>query len=219
MINLIFLAPPAAGKGTQSKKLVEKYGYVHISTGDLLRAGRNDGTERAKIIIEAQDSGKLVPDDIVDELLKERLSQSDCKKNGFILDGYPRNSKQFVTLKEIFNELNIDNYLAIYFDISIQEAMERSLGRQNCPICKKDYNKFFKPMMSKIENICDDCQVALVTRSDDNEQTFKVRFETYLDNIKPLINGYTDENKLVKVDANKDSLLVFQDIDKIINEG
>ena len=218
MINLIFLAPPAAGKGTQSKRLVEKYGYVHISTGDLLRAGRNDGTERAKRIIDAQDSGGLVPDDIVDELLKERLQQDDCQK-GFILDGYPRNAKQFDTLKGIFSELNITDYLAIYFDISMQEAMERTLGRQNCPKCKRDYNKFYGPMMPKVEGICDDCNEVLVTRSDDNEETFKVRFQTYLNNIEPLLKGYEAENHLVKVDANRESILVFEDIDKIINEG
>ncbi len=218
MKNIIFLAPPAAGKGTQSKKLVEKYGYAHISTGDLLRAGREDGTERAKIIIEAQDSGGLVPDYIVDELLKERLQKDDCKK-GFILDGYPRNPKQLDTLNNIFEELNITDYLAIYFDISMDTAMERVLGRMFCPNCKKDYNKYYQPLAPKTEGICDNCGTDLATRSDDNEETFKVRFETYLNNIKPLVDSYEKSNRLVKVDANRESFEVFEDIDKLINEG
>ena len=218
MKNIIFLAPPAAGKGTQSKKLVEKYGYVHISTGDLLRAGREDGTERAKIIIESQDSGGLVPDYIVDELLKERLSQDDCK-NGFILDGYPRNPKQLDTLNQIFEELSITDYVAIYFDISMETAKERVLGRVFCPNCKKDYNIFYAPMAPKTEGICDDCQTKLATRSDDNEETFKVRFETYLKNIQPLVDSYEKSNHLVKVDANRESSEVFEDIDKLLNEG
>ena len=218
MKNIIFLAPPAAGKGTQSKRLVEKYGYAHISTGDLLRAGREDGTERAKIIIEAQDSGGLVPDYIVDELLKERLQQDDCKK-GFILDGYPRNPKQLDTLNRIFEELNITDYVAIYFDIAMETAKERVLGRMFCPNCKKDYNKYYLPMAPKTEGICDNCGTALATRSDDNEETFKVRFETYLTNIEPLVSSYEASGHLAKVDANRESPEVFEDVDKIINEG
>ena len=218
MKNIIFLAPPAAGKGTHSKKLVEKYEYVHISTGDLLRAGREDGTQRAKIIIEAQDSGGLVPDYIVDELLKERLQKDDCKK-GFILDGYPRNPKQLETLNRIFEELNIKDYIVIYFDISMETAKERVLGRMYCPNCKKDYNKYYQPMAPKTEGVCDDCGSVLATRSDDNEETFKVRFETYLSNIKPLVDSYDKSKRLVKIDANRESKDVFVDIDKLINEG
>jgi len=218
MENIIFLAVQGAGKGTFAKKLKEKYGYAHISTGDLLRAGREDGTERAKIIIEAQDSGGLVPDYIVDELLKERLQKDDCQK-GFILDGYPRNPKQLDTLNKIFEELNITNYVAIYFDISMDTAKERVLGRMFCPNCKKDYNKFYLPMAPKTEGICDDCGTKLATRSDDNEETFKVRFETYLNNIKPLVDSYSASNHLVKIDANRESKEVFEDIDKMLNEG
>lgn len=218
MKNIIFLAPPAAGKGTQSSKLVEKYDYVHISTGELLREGRNDGTTRAQTIIDFQDSGGLVPDEIVNELLKERLARPDCK-NGFILDGYPRNMQQVKVLNQIFQELNITDYLAIYLNIAEEEAMQRTLGRITCPNCKKDYNKYFEKMKPKNEGICDICESALIVRSDDNEETFKKRFETYLNNIAEIIAYYKDLNILKEVIVDREADEIFKDIEKILNEA
>lgn len=218
MKNIIFLAPPAAGKGTQSNLLVEKYGYVHISTGELLRAGRNDGTERAKIICEFQDNGGLVPNEIVDELLKERLQKDDCK-NGFILDGYPRTMDKLETLNKIFTELNITDVIAIYLNISEEEAMHRTLGRMNCPTCQKDYNKYYEKMKPAVEFVCDDCKTELSIRSDDNEETFKKRFQTYLSNTKPIMDYYKDNNLLKEVIVDKDSSLIFADIENILKEA
>lgn len=217
MKNIIFLAPPAAGKGTQSNKLVEKYGYVHISTGELLRAGRNDGSERAQTIIQFQDSGGLVPSEIVNELLKERLEQDDCK-NGFILDGYPRTLEQLETLNNIFEELKITNVIAIFLNISEEEAMHRTLGRMNCPVCQRDYNKYYEKMKPQVEFVCDDCQVNLSIRSDDNEETFKKRFQTYITNTKPIMDYYRNHNTLKEVIVNRDSSLIFEEIEKILKE-
>lgn len=191
MKNIIFIAPPAAGKGTQSDLLVKKYGYVHISTGDLLRAEVAAETDLGKSITEIMQSGALVGDDIVTELLRKRLSQKDIA-NGFILDGYPRNVEQAKILDELARELNISLDVAIYLELSKEVAMQRALGRISCPKCKRGYNKYEEAMQPKLENICDDCGETLISRSDDTEDTFKIRFDNYIANTEPLLNYYKD---------------------------
>lgn len=199
MKNIIFIAPPAAGKGTQSDLLVKKYGYIHISTGDLLRNEIASGSDLGKSITEIMDSGNLVGDDIVTELLRNRLSQDDAKK-GFILDGYPRNIDQAKTLKNIASDLNIDSFTAIYLEMSESVAMHRALGRQTCPKCGRGYNKYEDVMKPKNENYCDDCNVELTSRSDDNEETFKNRFASYIKNTEPLLEYYKELGILNVID-------------------
>ena len=210
MKNIIFIAPPAAGKGTQSDLLVKKYGYTHISTGDLLRSEIAKQSEIGKNIKELMDSGNLISDEIVSKLLKEKLSSLD---GPFILDGYPRNLTQTVMLDKILNEINKKIDLVIYLDVPYDILINRVLLRLSCPKCSRSYHKInLKP---KKEWICDDCQVELVSRSDDTEETFKNRYQTYIDNTSPLLNYYKEKNMLEIIDST-DLDETFNRIEKVI---
>lgn len=216
MKNIIFIAPPAAGKGTMSEILEEKYGYAHVSTGELLRDGRKDGTERAKIIIEAQDSGGLVPDYIVDELLKERLQKDDCKK-GFILDGYPRSLDQANKYDKILSEINVDLGVVIYLDTPRELLEKRITGRRLCPKCNSTYNILTGVNTPKVENTCDKCGEELYQRSDDNTESFNARYQTYLDKTYPLLDYYEKKNVLHRIKS-VDIDNTMKEIEAIIND-
>ena len=215
-MNIIFIAPPAAGKGTLSEKLVAKYGYKHLSTGDLLRAEIKKENDLGKKIEEIISRGELVSDDIITELLKNELKATDSK---FILDGYPRNIAQAETLKGIFNELNIENYVTIYLDLEEELAMKRALGRVICGGCGASYNTYFENFMPKNEGICDKCGSELKHRSDDTEETFKVRFSTYVEKTSPVLDFYKDLNKLQVINANVESDEVFKIVEQILEDG
>ena len=174
MNNIIFIAPPAAGKGTQSDLLVKKYGYSHISTGDLLRAEVASGSELGNSLKEIMASGSLVSDEIVNELLKNKLSSLD---GNFILDGYPRTLEQAKSLTELAAELNVVLNTVIYLEMDETTAMHRALGRITCPKCKRGYNKYESVLKPQVEFICDDCNVELESRTDDTEETFKEYFK------------------------------------------
>ena len=213
MKNVIFIAPPAAGKGSQSEILVREYNYNHISTGDLLREKQKESSPLGEKIKSLLQSGALVDDDIVTELLKEKLSSI----NGpFILDGYPRNIKQANILNELLNELDKEIGAVIYLNVDRDTAMKRALGRISCPKCNKIYNKYNKPMMPKVSGICDNCGETLVGRSDDNEESFKVRFDTYIENTKPLLDYYKELGKLVVIDKNETPSETFIEVKKVI---
>jgi len=214
MNNIIFIAPPAAGKGTQSALLEDKYGYKHISTGDLLRAEIKKGNELGTKIDEMISKGELVSDDIITELLKNELTK--LKDDKFILDGYPRNIAQAETLTGIFKDLGIDNYTCIYIDIDQELAMKRALGRVVCPNCGASYNKYFQDVMPKEEGICDRCQGKLESRSDDNEETFQKRFETYINTTSPLLDYYENEGKLNKVVSGDNAEETFNSIVNVL---
>lgn len=210
MKNIIFIAPPAAGKGTQSDLLVKKYGYTHISTGDLLRSEIAKQSEIGKNIKELMDSGNLISDEIVSKLLKDKLSSLD---GPFILDGYPRNLTQIGMLDKILKEINKKIDLVIYLDVPYDILINRVLLRLSCPKCSRSYHKInLKP---KKEWICDDCQVELVSRSDDTEETFKNRYQTYIDNTSPLLNYYKEKNMLEIIDST-DLDETFNRIEKVI---
>lgn len=215
-MNIIFIAPPAAGKGTLSDKLVTKYGYKHLSTGDLLRAEIKKENDLGKKIEEIISRGELVSDDIITELLKNELKSLDGK---FILDGYPRNIAQANTLNGIFSELNIENYVTIYLDLEEELAMKRALGRVICGGCGASYNTYFENFMPKNEGICDKCGSELKHRSDDTEETFKVRFSTYVEKTSPVLDYYKALGKLEVIDANVESDEVFKVVEQIIDGG
>ena len=211
MNNVIFIAPPAAGKGTFSTFL-EGMGYTHISTGDLLRDEMAKKSEIGIAITDIMNEGKLVSDEIVYELLTNKIKSL----NGlFVLDGYPRNLNQAETLDNLFNELNIVNYKVIYLDVSMEEALKRALGRIVCS-CGRSYNINNPKFKPKVDGICDDCGNNLTLRSDDNEESFKVRFETFLENNEPIKEYYINKNKLYVVDASVDSDIVKEKINEII---
>ena len=202
MKNVIFIAAPATGKGTFSNMLMERYGYNHISTGDLLRNIVKTNTSLGNEVAEVLKSGKLVNDELIFKILKEALKQMDLQ-NPFIIDGLPRNINQAYYLNNLFNEINIDNYLAINLDLEYEIALKRALGRLSCPYCGTTYNKFFDEFKPKIENMCDKCGSVLDSRTDDNEESFKERFETYQNNVKPILEYYENNNKLLKISTHE----------------
>ena len=216
MKNIIFIAPPAAGKGTQSSLLVDKYGFIHISTGDLLRNEVASKTELGNKLEEIMSSGNLVDDEIVTELLKKRLSLKDTNV-GYILDGYPRTLAQAHSLDSVLTELVMDIKAVIYLDMDVDTAMKRALGRITCPKCGRGYNKYEEVLKPKTEGICDDCGETLQSRSDDNESTFKNRFETYISNTQPLIDYYEEKGLLNKINNNGTPEETFKLIEEVIN--
>ena len=215
MKNIIFIAPPAAGKGTQSELLVKNYGLAHISTGDLLRSEVKEQTELGKSIEDLMSKGVLISTDIVTKLLKKRLSKDDIK-NGFILDGYPRTLEQAEILSDLLMDLNYSINNVIYLDMDVSVATRRALGRITCPSCGRGYNKYESTMKPKTENICDDCGVELVGRSDDNEESFKIRFETYEGEVKPILNYYKEKGILNIVDNSGTPEETFGRIESVI---
>jgi len=213
MKNIIFIAPPAAGKGTQCELLVNKYGYHHISTGDLLR-NVDPNTEVGKRVNEVMQSGDLVNDELVFSLIKEKLLTLDYKK-GVLLDGAIRTIKQVGLYEKLCEELNMDKGYVLFINISEEKAMSRSLGRLGCPSCGKIYHKTnVKPL---VEGVCDVCGSALVSRDDDNETTFKARFNTYLEKVKPVLDFYRDRNELITVEAHDNKMDTFLEVEKVIN--
>lgn len=211
MKNIIFIAPPAAGKGTQSELLISKYGYEHISTGDLLRNEIKSGSDLGKELDSMMKSGSLISDEIVNRLLINALSNIS---KPFILDGYPRTISQALKLDEILASLNKSVDVVVYLDVEEELAMKRATGRLSCKSCNRIYHKYFsKP---RVEGICDDCGSSLISRADDTPDTFKVRYDTYMSNTKPLLDFYSNKNILVKVDANKEADETFSEIEKVI---
>lgn len=210
-MNLLFIAPPAAGKGTIAELMHKKYNLVNISVGQLLR-DVNPGTEMGKKIRETQAEGKLVDNTITGLLLRQRLQRDDIK-NGFILDGFPREMAQVELLEEIEKGLNIKIDYAVHLMIPFEVALKRTLGRQVCPKCKKSYNRFteFAP---RVENMCDVCNIELENRNDDNEESLRQRFALFNEKTYPVIEYYKDKGMLVEVDSSKDANSVLQELEE-----
>lgn len=215
MESIILIAPPAAGKGTQSKLLCDYYHIPHISTGDLLRAASSLDDERGKLIKEKMNSGELVGDDIILTLLKERLENSDCA-NGYILDGFPRNVEQAISYEEILNKLNKKLGVVILLEIEEELACKRIAGRVSCSQCGSVYNTMIENAKPKQEGICDHCGKVLTRRADDNEETFKTRYNIYLEKTKPLIEYYENKNALYRVDSGNDKDQTFKEIIQLL---
>ena len=200
-LELIFLGPPACGKGTQTERLAKFLGFPHIDTGSLLRAEISKATPDGIVAKSFIDKGQLVPPDLVGNIIRTRLLESDCK-SGYVLDGYPRSLAQAEMLEKINSEIDSEevDFKAIYFDIDTEILIERIVNRQSCSNCGEIYNKKFKP--AKVENICDKCGAALKTRADDTEEIARARFDTYFRETAPLIDFYKQKEQLYKMDAN-----------------
>ncbi len=211
MKNIIFIAPPAAGKGTQSNMLKEKFGYNHISTGDMLREAINSGSEIGKEVKNIIDKGELVSDDLIIKLVKDKLASLEGKP--FILDGFPRTLNQAKSLDELLT----DDYIVIYLDLDESEAINRITGRLTCN-CGKSYNVNIDKLKPKVDGICDNCGSILIKRDDDNVESFKVRFKTFLDNTDSILKYYEDKEKLIKIDVNKDVQDIFESILEVAND-
>lgn len=218
MKNIILIAPPAAGKGTQSKLICEKYNIPHISIGDLIRNNLNDKSELTKLIKKQMNSGKLIDDEIILKLLEKRLGEKDCL-NGYILDGFPRNLNQAIVYDRMLNDSNKEIGNVILLDVSEEVIKKRILGRMTCPNCGKIYNKLFENTKPRIKGLCDVCKTELKVREDDNEETFNKRYQTYLAETKPLIKYYKEKEVLKIVDGNLSKDQIFNQIESIIKSS
>ena len=212
MKNLVLYAPPAAGKGTVCEVLKDKYQYEVISIGTVPRNQRDENTEIGRIIIETQDKGILTPDDIVAKALRIELDK--YKGKFIIIEGYPRNINQAKLLDTV-----LDNYIVINLSIERDIAMKRTLGRVNCPRCGKTYNVFFENMKPKEEGVCDECHSTLNVRTDDNEESFNVRFDVYEQNAPEILDFYDKKGILSVVDSGKTIDYTISEIDKILKQG
>jgi adenylate kinase len=195
-MRLVLLGAPGAGKGTQAKKLIEKYRIPQISTGDILRKAVADGTPLGKEAKVIMDKGELVPDKIVLGLVQERVKQDDCK-NGYILDGFPRNTAQAEALDKMLSDLRMPLDSALSVDVPKDDLMKRLTGRRTCKNCQQMYNVYFSP--PKKEGACDKCGGQLFQRDDDKEATIKKRLEVYDAQTAPLIDYYKKKGILKSV--------------------
>lgn len=186
-MRLVLLGAPGAGKGTQAKKLIDKYSIPQISTGDILRQAVAEGTPLGKEAKSYMDKGELVPDKVVLGLVEERLKQDDCKK-GYILDGFPRNTAQAEALDIILGDIGMPLTAAISVDVPKEDLMKRLTGRRTCRNCGQMYNVYFSP--PKKEGTCDKCGGELYQRDDDKEETIRRRLDVYEAQTAPLIDYY-----------------------------
>lgn len=211
-MNIILIAPPAGGKGTQSELICSKYNIAHISTGDLLRKEVDNGNTELKSIM---DAGMLVKDEIIFDLIRKYISSPECA-NGYLLDGFPRNVSQAIEYDKILKELGKDIGYVIELDIDKDLAAKRIAGRRSCPKCGSTYNIYFDNMKPKNEGICDNCNSPLTSRDDDNEATYVTRYNTYLEKTSPLIDYYKNKGVLSRVDANGTVDETFKNIEDIL---
>ncbi len=198
---ILLMGPPGAGKGTQAVSMVKRFGIPQISTGDMFRAAIGQGTELGKKAKACIDAGQLVPDEITIGIVRERLSQDDCKK-GFLLDGFPRTTEQAEALDTILKELG-------------QELLvERAVGRRMCKKCGASFHIQFNP--SRKEGICDECGGELYQRADDTRETMENRLSVYESSTQPLIDFYEAKGKCRTVNGDQPIDKVFADIVKVL---
>lgn len=199
-MNIMLFGAPGAGKGTQAKFLIEKYGIPQISTGDILRAAIKEGTAMGLEAKKFMDDGKLVPDSTIIGIIKDRLSEDDCKK-GFILDGFPRTLAQAEALEVLMKEMNIKLDKVISLNVPDELILGRIVGRKVCPVCGASFHVEFNP--PKAEGKCDLCGADLITRKDDNAETVTKRLTEYHSQTAPLFDFYQSRGVLVDIDGTK----------------
>ena len=210
---IVLLGAPGAGKGTQARLLQERLKLPQISTGDIFRALAKSQTPLAEEVRAVQAAGKLISDDLVIRVVRERTKLDDCK-NGYILDGFPRTPAQAAMLKELAREQN-NKIVALIVDTPLELLERRAVGRRSCPICGEIYNIYFKPPKNDLR--CDiHPEQALVQRADDAVDKIKVRLETYEEQTRPIINYYDAAMRLHRVDGTKDPESIYAEIEKIV---
>jgi len=214
-MKIIMLGAPGAGKGTQAKKIAEKYGVPHISTGDIFRANIKGGTELGMKAKSYMDQGQLVPDDVTIGMLLDRISEADCA-NGYVLDGFPRTIPQAESLTNALNERGEKMDYAVNVDVPDEAIVTRMSGRRACLACGATYHIVYNA--PKTEGICDTCGEKLVLRDDDKPETVQKRLSVYHDQTQPLIDYYQAAGILVTVDGTKDLNEVFKDITVVLGE-
>ena len=212
-MKIIMLGAPGAGKGTQAKRMAEKYHIPHISTGDIFRANIKNGTELGKKAKAYMDQGLLVPDELTCDLVVDRISGDDCAK-GYILDGFPRTIPQAKALDEALNKLGTNIDYAIDVDVPDENIVSRMGGRRACLGCGATYHVVFNA--PKQDGICDDCGQELVLRDDDRPETVQKRLDVYHAQTQPLIDFYGQKGILYTVDGTQEMDQVFGNICRIL---
>ena len=207
-MNIVLLGAPGAGKGTQAQRLVRDFGVAHISTGDLLRAAVKGGTELGIQAKKFMDAGELVPDQLVIDLVKERLAQEDAQ-NGFMLDGFPRNTVQAVTLDTELSALGRELDCALLVDVPYPVIIKRPSSRRTCREC--GYTG------TASDTVCPSCGGEMYQRDDDKPETIKNRLDVYEKSTSPLVEYYRGQGILKTVDGNRDVDVVYEDVKKALN--
>ncbi len=213
-MRLLVMGPPGSGKGTQSKLITEKYHIPHISTGDMFRSAIRAKTPLGLEAKSYIDKGLYCPDDLTIKLIRERISQPDCKR-GFLLDGFPRTLPQAVALNKALAEQDTTLSHVLKLDIDSYMIVKRLSGRRICPKCEISYHVEFSP--PKVEGICDDCGTELITRSDDQPETAIKRLEVYLQNTYPIMDYYDQQDLLHHIVGVGEIEKVFSRFEKILD--
>ena len=212
-MKIVFMGPPGAGKGTQAEKIIENYQIPHISTGDMFRKAIKDQTELGMEAKRYMDQGALVPDHVTIGIVKDRLSESDCK-SGFLLDGFPRTVDQAKALDEILTSLDSKIDYVINIDVDLDILKERLTGRRICRSCGATYHMVFNP--PAVAGTCDKCGGELYQRKDDNEETVGNRLDVYVSQTKPLLDYYSLAGNLVNINGQQSIELVFEEIQHVL---
>lgn len=214
-MNLLIIGAPGVGKGTMSRYLVAHYKLVHVSTGDMLRQAIADQTEVGMAAKAYMDKGELVPDEVIHNIIVERLKQNDIKR-GFLFDGYPRTVAQAIDLADILTQLNlkIDGVLNLQVDDEI--VIKRITGRRICNSCGSIFNIYYNA--PKVEDVCDNCGEKLQIRNDDNLESLKIRLSEFHKNTSPVIDYYETKNLVHNINADQDREKEFADI-QLVLEG
>ncbi|MHC4211905.1 MAG: adenylate kinase [Planctomycetota bacterium] len=215
-MRVVLLGAPGAGKGTQCKRVLDKYGIVHLSSGDILRQNRADGTELGKKAQGYMDSGGLVPDELIVEMMSDAIKKEGT--SGFVLDGFPRTVNQARELDEALASDGQKIDIVLNLMIDDETIMDRMAGRRSCPKCGSVYH--LKNLKPKVEGICDNDGAELIQRPDDNPDVVANRLKTYHEQTAPVVGYYKENNTVLDIDASKDadeaSVLVFEQLDTFV---
>jgi len=214
-MNLIFLGPPGAGKGTQAKRICEKYDLTQIATGDILREHLKKETGLGKKAKEFINAGNLVPNDIIIDMMRYEIEKARGNSSGILLDGFPRTIAQAEALDELMKELDDKINLAIVLNVPNSELMERLTGRRVCPKCGTSYHVKFNPPTK--EGVCDNDGEELIQRKDDNEETVSNRLNVYEEQTKPIIEYYTKQDIEHNIDGVGSVDGIFNKVSEAIN--
>ncbi len=218
MKNIIFISPPAAGKGTQAQMISEKYNIPHISIGNILRKEMEQNTEIGNEIKEDMFTGNLIKDSIIIEVLNKRLNDVDCER-GYILDGFPRTLSQAKLYDQMLEKTNKKIDCIFCLEIDKETAYKRTVGRLTCKNCQTVYNDLYEETKPLINDICDKCGGSLIRRDDDNVDAFEVRFQNYILSTKPLLDYYGHKDNFYKINSSINKEYTFKQITKIIDGG
>lgn len=214
-MNIIWIAPPAAGKGTYSSMLKEKYGFNHISAGDVLREQVKLESEIGLEIKDIMNRGEMVNDDLMKKLIYLKLKSLDLNVP-FMMDGYPRKMNQVKDYEDILSSLNLSVDKVIFINIDKETGLKRILGRVECPKCKKNYNTLTGFAKPKIDGICDNCGETLISRVDDTKEAYEKRYDVYMNETSAVIDKFRKENKLIEIDGTVSPEINMKELEKLL---